>query len=230
VLTADERRLGAFVVDLGAATTCLACYADDALVHLRPLPVGGQHMTTDIGLMLQTPLAEAEHIKITHGHVLPEMDLDAREIEVATFGDGPRRQTTRLEISEALAARADEIAQLVWDEFDRAELHDRFPAGAVLVGGATEMNGMMTRLGARWGVPVRIGHPRDVLGLPDVACGPAHAAALGLLLWDSRGVADAAAMPASANGTASILARIIDWARRAFWPSSDARGWEGGVG
>ena len=230
VLTPDERRLGAFVLDLGASTSCLACYADGALVHLKPLPVGGHQMTTDLGLNLQTPLSEAEHIKITHGHVLPELDEDDREIEVATFGDGPLRQTTRLHVSELLAQRADQIAQLVWDEFGQTGLHDIFPAGAVLVGGATEMEGMLTRLSARWGMPVRAGHPRDVAGLPTALRGPGHAAAVGLLLWDARGIADAVGVPANRPVSSSSLQRLIDWLRRAFVPSSDGRGWEGGVG
>jgi cell division protein FtsA len=187
-------------------------------------------MTTDLGLMLQTPLSEAEHIKITHGHVLPEMDNDDREIDVVTFGDGPHRKTTRYHVSELLAARADEIAQLVWDEFDRAGLHDRFPAGAVLVGGGTELDGMLTRLSARWGMPVRVGQPKGVLGLGDAVRGPAHAAAVGLLLWDARGIADAVVAPVGRGSDLKGLAKLLDWARKAFLPGSAGRTWEGGVG
>jgi cell division protein FtsA len=229
VLCADERRLGAFVLDLGASTSCLACYADGALVHLRPLPVGGHNMTTDLGLMLQTPLSEAEHIKITHGHVLPELDGEDREIEVATFGDGARRRTTRLHVSEKLATRADEIAQLVWDEFDKADLYDRFPAGAVLAGGGTEMDGMQTRLSARWGMPARVGEPKGVVGLSDAVKGPGHSAAVGLLLWDARGVGDAVAVPAVRSDTRG-WDKVVDWARRAFLPNRSEQTWEGGVG
>ena len=230
VLTPDERQLGVMVVDLGAATTSMACYVDNALVHLCPLPGGGRQMTNALGLSLQTPLAEAEHIKIGHGHVLPELDTDEREIEVTPFGDEPRRTTTRLRVSEVLAAHADETAERVWAELDDAGLHDRLPAGAVLVGGGTELQGLPQRLAARWGMPVRVGRPRGVVGLADAVRGPAHASAVGLLLWDARGIADAALMPAEREGDAKGIARLIDWARRAFLPTRNGRAWERGAG
>jgi cell division protein FtsA len=229
VLTPDERQLGVFVVDLGASSTGLACFVDSALVHVAVLPIGGRHMTTDLGLMLQTPLSEAEHIKITHGHVLPEFDDDAAEIDVTPFGDDQRRKTTRYHVSEVLAARADETAALVLAELDKVELSASLPAGAVLVGGGTELGGLPRRLSSRWGLPVRVGRPHGVVGLADAVRGPAHAAAVGLLLWEARGISDAAVPPVKGS-EASGLAKLIDWARQAFLPGRNGRNWEGGAG
>jgi cell division protein FtsA len=222
VLTPDERELGVVVVDLGAATTGLACYVDGALAHSAVLPLGGRHMTNDLAVVLQTPLAQAERIKTTHGHVLPELDDDETAIDVVPFGQSDGRTTTRRYVSEVLAARADELATLVLAELEAAGLAGRLPAGAVLVGGGSELGGLPRRLHARWSRPVRMGRTSEVAGLADAARGPAHAGACGLLLWGAKGVRDAAGLSMAAERVVSGagVARVLSWAKAAFLPSS----------
>ena len=158
-LTADERRLGVFVVDLGHACTGLACFHDGTALHTAVLQVGGRHMTNDLAVVLQTPVRHAEEIKETYGHVLPDLDDGTTQIPVIPFGDGERSTTTRRHVSEILAARADEIAGLVNAELERAGMAGRLAAGAVLVGGGSELGGLARRLCEQWGAPVRIGRP-----------------------------------------------------------------------
>ncbi|MFN2114530.1 MAG: cell division protein FtsA [Anaerolineae bacterium] len=220
-LSEDERELGVVVIDLGAAVTGIACYVDGALCHTAVLPVGGRHMTNDLGVVLQTPLAEAERIKLSHGHVLPELDDDEATIEIVPFGDDKRRATTRLHVAEVLAARADEIASLVAIELGQAGLATRLAAGAVLVGGGTELTGMPKRLGARLGLPARVGTPGDVLGLADAARGPGHAAPIGLLRWEATSTSDAASVFTTEPEPTDGLGRIVSWARHAFLPNGN---------
>jgi cell division protein FtsA len=174
--------------------------------------------------MLQTPLAHAERIKLAHGHVLPELDGEGAEIEVLPFGQGEKRLVSRLHVSQILAARADEIGQLVAAELERSGLADRLPAGAVLVGGGSELGGLARRLSERWGLPVRIGRPSQLAGLAESAKSPGHAAAVGLLLWAARGVVDAARMaPRERAMAGSGMERVFGWARTAFLPAANGR-------
>lgn len=48
VLTADERSLGCMLVDMGAETTTVSIYRNDALVYLVTIPLGGRNLTRDI--------------------------------------------------------------------------------------------------------------------------------------------------------------------------------------
>ena len=48
VLTADERSLGCMLVDIGAETTTVSIYRNDALVYLVTIPLGGRNLTRDI--------------------------------------------------------------------------------------------------------------------------------------------------------------------------------------
>ncbi len=218
-LTPDERELGAFVVDLGASCTGLACYVEGGLVHSAVLPVGSSHLTNDLAVVLQTPLAAAERTKVTHGHVLPELDDDTARIELETFGDGERRTVTRRYASEILAARLDQLAELVAEELEQAGLVGHLPAGAVLVGGGAELGGIVRRLSAHWSCPVRMGRPTGIAGLADTMRGPGHAGVVGLLLWRVRGICDAA-VTALPSPTDHQFARAVDWFRRAFLPTS----------
>lgn len=227
-LTRDERELGAFVLDLGSAVTGLACYRGGSLIDSAVIPVGGRHMTNDLAVLLQTPLEQAERIKNTYGHVLPELDDEALAIEIQPFGESVKRQTTRQHVAEVLAARADELGRLVFDHLASAELLERLPAGAVLCGGATELGGLPRRLHERWQLPVRVGRPQEVLGLGEAARGPAHAAAVGLLHWQARSIVDAATIAPQADGpgnpTRGGVEKALAWARAAFLPVEERRG------
>jgi len=219
-LTRDERELGVMVVDCGHSLTGIACFRGGALVYTGTLPVGGRNMTSDLATVLQTPLEQAERIKQTHGHVLPEYDDDETSIKVVPFGAETPREVTRKHVSEVLAARADEMATMVLDALREAQLEDDLPAGVVLVGGGAELNGLPKRLSERWGLPVRVGSATQIAGLTDTAGTPGHAAAVGLLMWAARGVRDAAIEPGRngssepGGGIRGVLASL----KRAFLP------------
>lgn len=224
-LDRDERELGVVVVDLGHAVTGVACYAGGSLVHSTVIPVGGRHMTNDLAIFLQTPLEQAERIKQTHGHVLPEHDEDRAEIDVVPFGTDEPVRVMRRQIGEVLAARADEIARLVGEAIDEAAIGERPPAGVVLVGGGAELNGLPRRLGEAWDMPVRRGRPTQITGLASAAGTPAHAAAVGLIMWSAREVKDAANLaPATERGGGAGGAQsLLDWIRAALLPRRGTR-------
>ena len=62
-LVADERELGATVIDMGGGTTGMAVFAEGQLLHTAQLPVGGVHVTNDLARLLSTPVAHAERLK-----------------------------------------------------------------------------------------------------------------------------------------------------------------------
>jgi len=70
VLNDTERQMGVVVCDLGGGTTDLAIYIDGDIWHTMVLGVGGNHVTSDIAHGLRLPTAQAEEIKIQHGHAV----------------------------------------------------------------------------------------------------------------------------------------------------------------
>ena len=93
-LVADEMDLGATVIDMGGGTTSISVFFDGKLVFADVLPVGGNHVTSDIARGLSTALADAERLKTLHGSALMGSN-DGRElIGVSQLGeDDPEAET-----------------------------------------------------------------------------------------------------------------------------------------
>ena len=67
VLTADEQELGVLLIDLGGGTTDVLVHLEGAPYHTEVLSIGGEQVTSDLSIMLKTPLEVAEKIKKEHG-------------------------------------------------------------------------------------------------------------------------------------------------------------------
>ena len=55
VLTDDEKELGVLLVDLGGGTTDVLVHIEGSPYHTEVLAVGGDHVTSDLSIMLRTP-------------------------------------------------------------------------------------------------------------------------------------------------------------------------------
>jgi cell division protein FtsA len=104
-------------------------------------------------------------------------------IDVASFGDSGHAPVPRRELANILQARAEEMFSLIQKEVKRSGYDGLLPAGLVLTGGVAQLAGLRELGREMLGIPVRIGEPQDIEGLTDTVSSPAHATAVGLLLW-----------------------------------------------
>jgi cell division ATPase FtsA len=96
-------------------------------------------------------------------------------------------------------------------------------AGAVLVGGGSELGGLARRLCTRWELPVRQGRPSRLAGLADAARSSSHSGAVGLLLWHSGEVIDAVSPGRGSDDPGEGVQKVWKWAKEAFLPRSNGR-------
>lgn len=183
VLTADEKELGVLLMDIGAGTTDYAVFIDGQVAHTNVLPVGAGHFTSDVSVVLRTPMEDAERIKKRHGCALASLVTDEDPIEVPTVGGRAPRIITRLELTNILEPRAAEIAKLVYRDLEKTGLERDIRSGVVVVGGGAEMDGMIEMIEQVFNQQVRKGLPRGLGGLSDTVAGPEWATAAGLLMW-----------------------------------------------
>ena len=86
-LVADERELGATVIDMGGGTTGMAVFAEGQLLHTAQLPVGGVHVTNDLARLLSTPVAHAERLKTLYGNAQSCKDDEREMLPVPLVGE-----------------------------------------------------------------------------------------------------------------------------------------------
>ncbi len=183
VLTPDEKERGVCLLDIGAGTTDLAVFRHGAIGHTEIIPVAGNQVTNDIAAMFHTPTPAAEDIKIQHACCLRSLTRADELIEVPGIGDRAARTLSRRELAEVVEPRYEELFEMAWDKLKHSGFEHLIPAGIVLTGGASQVEGVMELAEAVMRLPVRRGLPRDVTGPPELACNPMYATAVGLLLF-----------------------------------------------
>jgi cell division protein FtsA len=209
VLTQDEREMGVLLMDLGAGTTDYAVFLEGNVVHTNVLPVGAGHFTSDVSVVLRTPMEDAERIKKRHGCALSSLITEDDPIEVPTVGGRAPKILSRHELTNILEPRAAEIAKLVYKDLEKVGLEKEIRSGVVLVGGGAEMDGMVEIVEQIFDQQARKGVPRGLGGLADTVNGPEWAAAAGLLLWGFRDRARVRKRPQ--KGFSKIASSLKSW-------------------
>ena len=186
VLTQDEREMGVLLMDIGAGTTDYAVFLEGNVVHTNVLPVGAGHFTSDISVVLRTPMEDAERIKKRYGCALSSLVTSDDPLEVPTVGGRAPKIVSKQELTGIIEPRAAEIAKLVYRDLEKLALDKEIRSGVVVVGGGAEMEGIVEMVEQVFDQQARKGVPRGFGGLADTVSGPEWAAVAGLLLWGFR--------------------------------------------
>jgi cell division protein FtsA len=209
VLTPDEREMGVLLMDLGAGTTDYAVFLEGNVVHTNVLPVGAGHFTSDVSVVLRTPMEDAERIKKRYGCALGSLVTEDDPIEVPTVGGRAPKILSKQELTGILEPRAAEIAKLVHRDLEKVGLEKEIRSGVVVVGGGAEMDGIVEIVEQIFDQQARKGVPRGLGGLADTVAGPEWAAPAGLLLWGFRERARVRRRPR--RGLAKVAESVRAW-------------------
>jgi len=186
VLTEDEKELGVCIVDIGGGTTDIAVFTDGAIRHTAVIPIAGDQVTNDIAVALRTPTQHAEDIKIKYACALRQLTSLEDTIEVPGVGDREPKKMSRQTLAEVVEPRYEELFTLIQAELRRSGFEEIIPAGIVLTGGSSKMEGLIELAEEVFHMPVRLGLPQGVQGLVDVVRNPIHATGVGLLLYGQQ--------------------------------------------
>lgn len=219
-LVEDEKDLGAVVIDMGGGATSFCVFYEGAAVHADCVPVGGQHVTSDIARGLSTPIAHAERLKTLYGSAVPAASDDRELLDAPQVGEEDDASSNRVPKSflvSIIQARIEETFELVKRRLDASGAAGAAGHRVVLTGGASQLPGVRDAAGRILGKQVRHGRPLGVAGLAEATGGPAFATAAGLLHFavDDRGEARTAAVPHTAE-QGGFFARMGGWFRDNF--------------
>jgi len=214
VLLPAEKELGTLLVDIGAGTTELAIYERGSITFSSVIPLGGDHITSDLAVGLRTPIMEAERIKKTEGCVLQSLMPEENYIEVPNVGGNEVRRVSRKLVSSIIEPRMQEILSLIHTEFKKSGYNKSLPGGIVFTGGSAQLEGLVPMAANYLDMPARVGFPRNVGGITDIVDSPAYATALGILSFGEKNSEALEAAPTAHGG--NIFQRFINWFKEAF--------------
>jgi cell division protein FtsA len=181
-LSADERELGAALIDIGGGSSDLAVYCTGSVRQTAVIPVGGEHFTNDIAVGLRTPIPEAEKMKIAWGERDPAKSQEAA-LEVPSVGERPARIVSYAKLSEIIEPRAVELLELIQDELARSGLEKQIGTGVVLAGGGAKLGGLVALAEQTLGLPVRLGRPAGIQKITEQLSDPGYATVVGLAIY-----------------------------------------------
>ena len=151
------------------------------------VPVGGSHVTFDIGALLRASLEESERIKTSYGSAMMNLVDEDDSFDILRLGaESPSVLPRREVLVKLIEPRMEEIFQMVRQEIIKSGYMDMLPAGVVLSGGGSQMPGTAELAEKVLGMPVRIGSPQGIGGLVDAVSSPVCATAVGLMKYAAR--------------------------------------------
>ncbi len=185
-LVDDEKDLGCTVIDMGGGTTNIAVFAEGRMIHSSAIPVGGQHVTSDIARGLTTSIADAERIKTLYGSAHATSLDDGALIDVPPLGEEEHAQANYVPkslLTGVIQPRIEETFELVRARLTDSGIGPRTGRRVVLTGGASQLPGLTDIAQLILDKQIRLGHPQRIKGLAEATNGPAFSTAAGLLLY-----------------------------------------------
>ncbi len=191
VVSSKQKELGVALVNLGSATTSIAVYEERNLIHTAVLPIGAEHITSDIAIGLRCPINLAERIKREYGSAIPDSLDKSEEIDVSELVKEEEINdditlVSRKYVSEIINARVEEIFEKIDNEFRRIDRSGMLPAGVIFVGGGASLDALVESAKKKLRLPAAVGQVKNINVVIDKVKNPEFLTALGLVIWGSH--------------------------------------------
>lgn len=184
ITTSRQRELGVCAISIGAVTTSISVYEGGDLLRATILPIGADHITSDIAIGLRVSLDAAERLKRLYGTAcVDSLPKHGEEIDLKEFGSEQEESIPLRYIAEIVEARVEEIFEKIDTELKKIDRQGMLPAGALLTGGGAKLPGMI-EVGKRvLRLPCAMGSLSQNIGMPEIVQDAGFSAAVGLVLW-----------------------------------------------
>lgn len=135
-LTNQQKETGCVIVNIGASTVSVVVFEDGLPISLEVFPIGSSHITSDIALILQIPLDEAERIKINYGM---------------------ENTSSKKKLTDIIEARLNDIFEMVENHLKKINRNQVLPAGIILTGSGSNLFSMEEIAKASLKLPAKTG-------------------------------------------------------------------------
>ena len=158
VLTPQQKRDGALVIDLGGGSTNFTAWSDGRLLYADVIGVGGDHVTEDIRDAFTVSVAQAEQLKLASASAMIGPDDASVRIPLPATTPGFNAASISLRaLNTVVNARLSELFTIIRTKIDEANLLHRLNAGVFLTGGGSSMKNILPLAPNVFGRAVRLG-------------------------------------------------------------------------
>ncbi len=185
ILTKEQKELGALIIDIGGGMTDYVVYSDGIVKHSGVLAVGGDHISNDLGYGLKVPLSRAEQLKIQHGSAIVEEEICGQQIELTNEFGLPGKTVDLENLRSIMAARVEEIFQLVEEDLAQHDLLDYIRSGVFICGGGARIPHVQTVASKVFQLPSHLGKANSIAGIKSALDQPEFSSAIGLVKFGS---------------------------------------------
>ncbi len=183
VLTNKQKDLGVVAVNIGGSTTSMAVFEEGEVLHSAVLPIGSDHITSDIAIGLRISIETAEKIKLEYGTVLPGEVGKKEEIDLNEVSDAEDGSVMKKYVAEIIEARVEEIFDKIDKELKKINRSGMLPAGVVFTGGGSKISGLIDFAKKKLRLPASLGYPIGISSIVDKINDLSFSTAVGLVLW-----------------------------------------------
>ena len=142
MLSRRQRELGVVAVDIGSSATNMAVYEEGVLIYAAVVPIGGEHVTSDLALGLRISIDTAERLKLEYGDLGfgEGMSSDYDEnIDLSKLSTVDTISISRKFMDDIIRARYEEVFHHITMELKHVGRDGMLPEGAILTGGGAKM-------------------------------------------------------------------------------------------
>ena len=183
VLTSKQKDLGVVVISIGSATTTLAVFEEGDLKLTSILPIGSEHITSDLAICLRTSINTAEAIKNNYGVAQSTLIDKNEEVSLGEFDPTEDVSIGRKYVAEIIEARVEEIFEKVNAELKTIQRQGKLPGGAILCGGGAKLPGIIEVAKDVLKLPASLKKKKKISTIIDNAGDISFSSAIGLILW-----------------------------------------------
>ncbi len=183
VLDKHQREHGVLSIDFGGGVSSMALFHEGDLVHTAILPIGSRHITNDLAVAFRTSMDKAEEIKCQHGILGSYQSAKKDTVDLSDLLGEEDFVVPRAQITKIIDSRVAELFDFISDEMKKLPRNYLLPAGVVLAGGGSNLNGLLNFTKDRLKLAVRTGSDYFIEGLSDRISDPAFAVAVGMVMW-----------------------------------------------
>ena len=219
VLEVDEMNLGVTLIDMGGGVTSFSVFVGGRNIYADSIPVGGNHVTSDIAQGLSTSLHHAERLKTLHGSAINSVKDSEVMIDVPQLGEREDDEPTtmpRAMLVGVIRPRMEEIFELIRGKLEASGVDKIAGRRCVLTGGASQMLGVGDLAAKMLGKQVRKGKPIPINGLAEAVSGPAFSSVIGILRYVDHRPWEEEILNAEQSRRHWLPERIMNWFRENF--------------